>query len=64
MQKQRFSQLFLLGLLHLEKGSLGKHCKDHPDQLVGGSEDSLLRSQSFSLPLEEIGLKERILAHY
>jgi hypothetical protein len=57
------SQLFFDSLLHLEICSLRKHRKDHSDQFMSGSKYSYLRSQSFSLSLEEIGFKESFLAH-
>ena len=63
-KNQDFSQLLLNHLFRPEICSLRKHCKDYPDQFVCCGKYGFLRSQSFSLSLEEIGLKESILAHH
>jgi hypothetical protein len=61
IEKQDFSQLLLNHLLRFEIGSLGKHGKDHSNQLMGRGKQSFLRRESLPLSSEKIRLEERVL---
>ena len=59
-----FSQLSSFRHFGLKKCVMRKHGKDDSDQFVGGGKQRFLRSQALFLSLEEIGVKESIVAHH